>query len=129
MFWRALPMIKRLMTLYIALHLAFGPAVNAFASGCAMPDQANLHQECDHHQKASTQAADRHGQSHDINCHDSGSGKKAPSRCDCDCPASTVGLITTVSPPLADNPVVPFASAVQTQHSVTDTQLYKPPRS
>lgn len=122
-------MTKRLTTLYIALHLAFGPVFSAFASTCsAMPDQPNPHQECTHHQATALQQQDQNHQAHQ-NCHESDQDNNAHDRCGCHCPASTAGLVNTFFPDLADNVTVPFSSPVQTQRSVTDTPLFKPPRA
>lgn len=121
-------MFKRLTTLYIALHLAFGPVAGVFASTCLPMMDTGSHEECTHHRTMAQQ--DQHSQNNDShrNCHESEQDKNTHDRCNCDCPASTAGLIHTFFPRLADNVIVLLVSPAETQHSVTGARLFKPPR-
>lgn len=122
-------MIKRLMALYIALHLALAPAVSAFASNCSSMKEPGSFEMRMHHQ-----ASARHDHSHHASgdthqhCHDSEEDNHSD-QCGCHCSASTSGLVNTFSPRLAHSVTVPFDALAQTQHSVTDTPLFKPPRA
>ncbi len=122
-------MIKRFMTLYITLHLAFSPIVSAFASTCPSMSDPGSHEECAHHQTPARHEQHKPSSDRLQNCHASEQDHNSNDRCGCHCPASTAGLVNTFVPPLVDEVNVPFVSLVQTRHSITDTPLFKPPRA
>jgi hypothetical protein len=123
-------MVKRLIIFYMALHLAFSPVASALAStACSSILQAES-APCKHHshQAVAAQQQDRAISEAKQNCHDSGQDTNSRDRCSCHYTPSVAGLLNTFVARITENVTAPIVSPLQTQPSVTDTPIYKPPR-
>lgn len=125
-------MTKRLISFYVALHLALAPVVSAFAStAChSLPSQDETSHCKHHHEAASLEHQNPVASEPHQNCHsEQDQDKTSKAKCSCHCAAPVAGLVNTLASCLAQSVSIAIVSPVKTQHSVTDTPLFKPPRA